>query len=668
VGANPLQDGLRIEPAPGPATLVIFGASGDLTKRKLLPALYHLSRGQRLPARLSVIGVGRSPLGDEGFRAQLDESLREFAGDNPSGEVASSLRSRLHYISGDLDDAALYRALGRQIEPARGDGVLYYLAVPPSAYPTIVEQLGRAGLARAAGQAWRRIVIEKPFGRDLTSATRLNQLIHEHFDEEQVFRIDHYLGKETVQNLLVFRFANGMFEPVWNRRYIDHVQITAAETVGVERRASYYEEAGALRDMVQNHLLELLTLVAMEPPTAFTARSVRDRKMDALLSVQPIAAGAERGAAHRPRPVRAGVGRRCVVPAYRAEPGVAPGSTTETFVAMRLDARQLALGRRAVLPADGQAAAEAVTEIAIQFRRPPLQIFKDVSPTPVAPNLLIVNVQPDEGISIRFEAKLPGSRMQLSPVMMNFRYGTAFGGGVPEAYETLLLDALLGDATLFARHDFVEAAWRLITPVHEAWRADGAPGWTPTRPGVGAGGGRCAVRRKRLADGGPYERDRPGTPVADRDRSPLSRRRPDAAAGRRGTAGRSRAHCHRRGHRAPCPAGGSGRRARGGVRRRRRACRADLLRRGPAPPRASWATPWRSTGCGRSSSTTPWARCACRASQRWSGGAVAAPRRCAPSRRLPTASSSTRRTRRRRGRRSRSWRSRPRSPTCAGHA
>jgi glucose-6-phosphate 1-dehydrogenase len=477
VGVNPLQDGLRIEPAPGPASLVIFGASGDLTRRKLLPALYHLSRGQRLPARLSVVGVGRTPLGDEGFRGQLDDSLREFAGVEPADAVATSLRSRLHYVSGDLDDEALYRELGDRLElaPAHRDGVLYYLAVPPSAYPTIVEQLGRARLATPAGHAWRRIVIEKPFGRDLASATALNQLIHEHFDEEQVFRIDHYLGKETVQNLLVFRFANGMFEPVWNRRYIDHVQITAAETVGVERRASYYEEAGALRDMVQNHLLELLTLVAMEPPTAFTARSVRDRKMDALLSVQPIAGPGVDG----PLPVvRAQFAEGWVdggpVPAYRAEPGVAPDSETETFVAMRL---ALDSWRWAGVPfflRTGKRLPKRVTEIAIQFRRPPLQIFRDVSPTSVAPNLLIVNVQPDEGISIRFEAKLPGSRMQLSPVMMNFRYGTAFGGSVPDAYETLLLDALLGDATLFARHDFVEAAWRLVSPVHDAWRAGDA--------------------------------------------------------------------------------------------------------------------------------------------------------------------------------------------------
>jgi glucose-6-phosphate 1-dehydrogenase len=474
VAVNPLQDGLRIEPSPGPATLVIFGASGDLTRRKLLPALYHLSRGQRLPARLSIIGIGRTPLGNEGFRAQLDDSLREFAGVEPSDEVASSLRSRLRYLSGGLDDPALYGGLKDRLEAAggRGDGVLYYLAVPPSAYPTIVEQLGRAGLARPDGRGWRRIVIEKPFGRDLASAAALNQLIHEHFDEEQVFRIDHYLGKETVQNLLVFRFANGMFEPVWNRRYIDHVQITAAETVGVEQRASYYEEAGALRDMVQNHLLELLTLVAMEPPTAFAAGSVRDRKMDALLSVQPLA-----GTGSLPV-VRAQFAAGWVgggaVPGYREERGVAEGSRTETFVAMRL---ALDSWRWAGVPfflRTGKRLPKRVTEIAIQFRRPPLQIFREVSPTPVAPNLLIVNVQPDEGISVRFEAKLPGTRMQLSPVMMNFRYGTAFGRGVPEAYETLLLDALLGDATLFARHDFAEAAWRLITPVHEAWRADGA--------------------------------------------------------------------------------------------------------------------------------------------------------------------------------------------------
>jgi glucose-6-phosphate 1-dehydrogenase len=462
--SNPLLDGLRIEPTPGATTLVIFGASGDLTRRKLLPALYHLSQGQRLPARFTVIGVGRSRLTDDQFREQFVESLRDFAGvTDPDDEIAASLAQRLQYVTGAPDDSALYRRLGELLRTSDGAGVLYYFAIPPSAYPIVVEQLGAAGLATPSSEhGWRRIVVEKPFGTDLASARRLNAAIHRHFDESQVFRIDHYLGKETVQNLLVFRFANGMFEPIWNRRYIDHVQITAAETVGVERRAGYYETAGALRDMVQNHLLQLLTLVAMEPPIAFTANSVRDRKMDALLSVQPIA-GPVRGQ-YGPGWVNGGE-----VPGYRQEPGVDPASRTETFVAMRL---HLDSWRWAGVPfylRTGKRLPKRTTEIAIQFRRPPLEIFRRVTATPVSPNLLVVNVQPDEGISIRFEAKLPGTRMQLAPVRMNFRYGQAFGGGVPEAYETLLLDAMLGDATLFARNDFVEASWALITPLHEAW-------------------------------------------------------------------------------------------------------------------------------------------------------------------------------------------------------
>jgi glucose-6-phosphate 1-dehydrogenase len=474
---NPLHDSLRIEPTPGPTALVIFGASGDLTKRKLLPALYHLYRGHRLPARFSVVGVARSEMDDGRFRQQFVDSLREFAGlKDPKDEVACALAERLHYISGGLDDAALYERLGERLEAIDGlEGVLFYLAIPPDVYATVVEQLGRSGLAAAsAPNGWRRVIVEKPFGRDLAGARTLNRIIHAHFDETQVFRIDHFLGKETVQNLLVFRFANGMFEPIWNRRYIDHVQITAAETVGVERRASYYETAGALRDMVQNHLMQLLTLVAMEPPIAFTADSVRDRKMDALLSVQPLIDSDDSSTALG-HVVRAQYGAGWVngdeVPAYREEPGVGASSPTETFVAMRL---QLDSWRWAGVPfyiRTGKRLPKRTTEIAIQFRRPPLQIFKRVSPTPVAANLLIVNVQPDEGISVRFEAKLPGTRLQLAPVMMNFRYGATFGGPIPEAYETLLLDAMLGDTTLFARHDFVEASWGLVTPIHDAWQS-----------------------------------------------------------------------------------------------------------------------------------------------------------------------------------------------------
>jgi glucose-6-phosphate 1-dehydrogenase len=473
-GSNPLLDGLRIEPTPEPTALVIFGASGDLTKRKLLPAIYQLARGQRLPARFSVVGVARSPMTDDQFRQHFHDSLKEFAGVAQPDDVSSALARNLGYVHGEMDDHGLYgRIMAKMAEVGCPDGVLFYLAIPPTAYGTVVEQLSASGLTTpATPDGWRRVIVEKPFGVDLESAVELNRLLHTHLDESQIFRIDHYLGKETVQNLLVFRFANGMFEPVWNRRYIDHVQITAAETVGVERRASYYEGAGALRDMVQNHLMQVLAMVAMEPPIAFSAENVRDRKHDVLASIQPILEG------HDDSVVRAQYTAGWVsgveVPGYREEEGVSPTSTTETYVALRL---QLDSWRWAGVPfylRTGKRLPKRTTEIAIQFRRPPLHIFKRISPTVIASNLLIVNVQPDEGISVRFEAKLPGSRMQLAPVMMNFRYGSAFGTPVPEAYETLLLDAMLGDPTLFARHDFVEASWGLITPIHEAWRASGA--------------------------------------------------------------------------------------------------------------------------------------------------------------------------------------------------
>ena len=471
---NPLLDNLRIEPTPGATTLVIFGASGDLTRRKLLPALYSLSRGQRLPARFAVVGVARSATSDEQFRQQFHDSLQEFAKvDGRSDEVVRSLQAQMYFVAGEMDDPGLYARLAARLKEIGSEGVLYYLAVPPGVYGTVVEGLEGAGLAGTPEDGWRRLIVEKPFGTDLASAQNLNAQLHRHFTEDQIFRIDHYLGKETVQNLLVLRFANGMFEPIWNRRYIDHVQITAAETVGVERRASYYEGAGALRDMVQNHLMQLLSLVAMEPPTEFTAASVRDRKMDALLAVQPIVGGDEPPAVVRAQ-YREGWVSGAEVPAYRAEPGVAPDSRTETFVALRL---QLDSWRWAGVPfylRTGKRLPKRTTEIAIQFHRPPLQIFKRVSPTPLPSDLLVINVQPDEGISLRFNAKIPGTRMQVAPVMMNFGYGTSFQGEVPEAYETLLLDAMLGDPTLFARHDFVEASWALVTPINELWQTESA--------------------------------------------------------------------------------------------------------------------------------------------------------------------------------------------------
>jgi glucose-6-phosphate 1-dehydrogenase len=471
---NPLLDNLRIEPTPGATTLVIFGASGDLTRRKLLPALYSLSRGQRLPARFAVVGVARSSVSDGQFRQQFHDSLQEFARvDARSDEVVRSLQAQMYFVAGEMDDPGLYARLAARLKEIGSEGVLYYLAIPPGVYGTVVEGLESAGLAGTPEDGWRRLIVEKPFGTDLASAQNLNAQLHRHFTEDQIFRIDHYLGKETVQNLLVLRFANGMFEPIWNRRYIDHVQITAAETVGVERRASYYEGAGALRDMVQNHLMQLLSLVAMEPPTEFTAASVRDRKMDALLAVQPLVGGDEPPAVVRSQ-YREGWVTGAEVPAYRAEPGVAPDSKTETFVALRL---KLDSWRWAGVPfylRTGKRLPKRTTEIAIQFHRPPLQIFKRVSPTPLPSDLLVINVQPDEGISLRFNAKIPGTRMQVAPVMMNFGYGTSFQGEVPEAYETLLLDAMLGDPTLFARHDFVEASWALITPINELWKKESA--------------------------------------------------------------------------------------------------------------------------------------------------------------------------------------------------
>jgi glucose-6-phosphate 1-dehydrogenase len=478
---NPLLDGLRIEPTPEPTALVIFGASGDLTRRKLLPALYHLARGQRLPAQFRVIGVARSAWDDAKFREHFHESLREFAALASPDEMSTALAADLYYVAGEMDDPALYQALAGKLQACGApDGVLFYLAIPPSVYGGVVTQLSAAGLVKPrTAHGWRRVIVEKPFGTDLASARELNAVLHRHLDESQIFRIDHYLGKETVQNLLVFRFANGMFEPIWNRRYIDHVQITASETVGVERRASYYEGAGALRDMVQNHLMQVLALVAMEPPIRFSAENVRDRKLDALLSIQPFVDDERQQMEVVRAQYASGWVNGAEVPGYREEEGVDPHSTTETYVALRL---HLDSWRWAGVPfyiRTGKRLPKRTTEIAIQFRRPPLHLFKRVSPTPIASNLLVVNIQPDEGTSVRFEAKLPGSRMQLAPVMMNFRYGSAFGMAVPEAYETLLLDAMLGDPTLFARHDFVEASWALITPVHEAWQAAGA-GAVPT--------------------------------------------------------------------------------------------------------------------------------------------------------------------------------------------
>jgi glucose-6-phosphate 1-dehydrogenase len=477
---NPLREGLRLERVPEPSIFVLFGATGDLAHRKVVPALFQLWRTHLLPHEFTVICVGRRPYTDDAFRTELKASLDQFSRVLPVDQEAwDDLASRISYHRGDFNDPATYSALADRLDEidnergTRGNR-LYYLATQPSAFAEIVAQLGRAGLDHERHEGgWRRVVIEKPFGRDLDSAIRLNREVGKVFRERQVYRIDHYLGKETVRNLLVFRFGNGIFEPIWNRRHIDHVQITVAESIGVEGRGAFYEETGASRDFLQNHLLQLLSLVAMEPPTNFDADALRDEK------VKVIRAVAEKG----PTQVRTDVVRGQYGPGwvsgkpvvgYRQEAEVDPESETETFIAARLmidDWRwsgvpfYLRMGKR--LP-------KRATEIAIQFKEVPHQLFRESASDP-EPNLLAMRIQPDEGIMLRFAAKVPGLGIDVRNVTMDFTYGSAFQTDSPDAYETLILDALLGDASLFTRADEVEQAWSIVDPIIAAWAEEGPP-------------------------------------------------------------------------------------------------------------------------------------------------------------------------------------------------
>ncbi|HEY7838272.1 MAG TPA: glucose-6-phosphate dehydrogenase [Terriglobales bacterium] len=485
---NPLREGLRMQRTAPPCTMVIFGASGDLTKRKLMPALYALARMQRLAPNFHVIGVAISDWSDDTFRQHMRAGVEQFASPNDQladgGDAASwaSFASRLQYVAGNFDDPALYTKLGATLRALPGgDNVLFYLAIPPSLIATIGDQLARAGLNQVSPKGWTRIIVEKPFGRDLASARSLNQALHRVFDEEQIFRIDHYLGKETVRNIIVFRFANGIFEPIWNRRYIDHVQITVAESIGIERRGKYYEEAGALRDMVQNHLLQVLAVVAMEAPVRFEAGPVRDEKVKVISSIRSLLpAGA---ASHEVCAVRGQYGPGFVggepVAGYRDEANVAADSSRETFVALKLGIENWRWAGVPFYLRSGKRLPKRVSEVAIRFKSPPFLMFQDLIPgtgdTAIAANVLVIRIQPDEGISLRFEAKVPGTDMRLRPVKMDFQYGTSFGEPQPEAYETLLLDAMLGDGMLFARYDMVETAWALTTPLLEAWEQFPAP-------------------------------------------------------------------------------------------------------------------------------------------------------------------------------------------------
>ncbi len=481
---NPLRDGLRLPQTPDPCTLVVFGASGDLARRKLLPALYALAAERQLPGGFTLLGVARSPLNDEEFRNRMRSGVEEFSRLPFQASEWEPFAAGMFYLAADYDRPESFERLKSllerlAVERGTGGNVLFYVATPPSAFPIVIGALGEAGLARSGPERWSRIVIEKPFGHDLAGARALNRLLDDTFGEEQSYRIDHYLGKETVQNILVFRFANGIFEPVWNRRYVDHVQITVAESIGVEDRGSYYEESGALRDMLQNHLMQLLALVAMEPPSSFEPRALREEKVKLVRAIRPIDAGElDRHAARGQYGPGSIAGKP--VPGYRQEKGVAAGSPTETFAALRLYADNWRWSGVPFYLRSGKRLPRRVSEIAVRFRRPPLPLFRAAGGSPdggVSPNVLAFRLQPDDGISLKFEAKAPGQQLVVRSVNMEFRYGASFGDDVPEAYETLLLDAMQGDTTHYASGEMLETSWALVEPVLDAWKAAPPQGW-----------------------------------------------------------------------------------------------------------------------------------------------------------------------------------------------
>ena len=471
---EPVTQETPVQPAE-PCVIVIFGAAGDLTKRLLIPALYNLGHSKLLPKEFAIVGFARREMSNDDFRQQLSQDIQEFATDSVDSSLWNWVEERLYYLTGNFDDASAYQRLKEllaQVDQERGTrgNYLYYLATASDFFCEIVSQLGQVGLASEEEGHWRRAIIEKPFGHDLDSARTLNRNLGSILKESQIYRIDHYLGKETVQNISVFRFGNGLFEPVWNYRYIDHVQITVAETVGVEGRGGFYEGTGALRDMVQNHLFQLLAMTAMEPPLSFDANALRDEKSKLLQSILPLSEADVLSQA-----VRGQYGEGTVkgkpVSAYRAEPRVAPDSSTETFVALKL---LIDNWRWAGVPfylRTGKALNKRVSEIAIQFKRVPHLLFRQTSIEKLTANFLVVRIQPDESIILHFGAKIPGPTVRLGEVKMDFCYKDYFQAAPSTGYETLIYDCMIGDATLFQRADNVELGWSVVTPILDTWKA-----------------------------------------------------------------------------------------------------------------------------------------------------------------------------------------------------
>ena len=463
------------EPPADPCTLVIFGATGDLAKRKLIPSLYNMAQARLMPQNFAMIGIGREGLDDAGFRARMAEGLSEFIPGHLDTGLRDDLVRRIRYMSGDFGDPELYRRLKSLLDEVNAAestacNFLFYLATPPAVFATVAHELGDAGLVEEKDGHWRRVIVEKPFGDGLESAAALNAEMRRDMKESQIFRIDHYLGKETVQNILIFRFANGIFEPVWNRRYIDHVQITVAEEAGVEKRGRYYETAGALRDMIPNHAFQLLSFIAMEPPISFESNAVRDEKAKVLRAISPMTPEEVLR-----RTVRGQYGpgeiEGKIHPGYRAEEYVSPHSSTETYVALKLYVDNWRWAEVPFYLRTGKGLARRATEIVIQFRRAPFMLFRDTEVEHLHANQLVINIQPDEGIALRFQAKIPGPTVRMGEVEMDFQYGEHFGQHPSTGYETLLLDCMQGDGTLFQRDDMVEAGWRIVQPILDVWKA-----------------------------------------------------------------------------------------------------------------------------------------------------------------------------------------------------